>query len=133
MHQPPSLCDVNTGTMPACSGAAQDPGINAAQCVCPKRGFAPIERGLARPGREHHAFRIPDRVNARQRVPQLRLIDPVLGPAALEPRPGLRDAVLHGLHGVAARQRPSGSGPVGLQDDVRVYQHGAAMPNHDAS
>ena len=46
----------------------------------------------------------PTAVNARQPVPQLRLIDPVLGPAALEPRPGLRDAILHGLRGI---DRPS--------------------------
>ena len=72
-------------------------------------------------------------MNARQPVPQLRLIDPVFGPAALEPRLGLRDAILHGFHDITACQRPPGSCPVGLQDDVRVHQHGAAMPSHDAS
>ena len=67
-------------------------------------------------------------MNARQPVPQLRPVDPVLGPAALEPGLGLRDAILDGLYGVAVRQRPPGSCPVGLQDGIRVYRHGA----HDA-
>ena len=100
---------------------AQDPGITAAQCVCPKRGFAPIEHDIARPDCQHRTFHIPDRVNAREPVPQLRLVDPVLGSAALEPGLGLRDAILDGLHGVAAGQRPPGPRPVGLQDDVRVH------------
>ena len=112
---------------------AQDPVITAAQCVCPKRGFALIERDVASPYREHRAFHISDPMNAREPVPQLRLVDPVLGSAALEPRLGLRDASLDGFRGMAARQRPPGSCPVGLQDDIRVYQHGAAMPSHDAS
>ena len=93
----------------------------------------PIEREFASPDRRHRAFLLPARMNARQPVPQLRLIELVLGLVALEPRLGLRDAILDGFHGVAARQRPPGSCPVGLQDGIRVYRHGAAMPNHDAS
>ena len=112
---------------------ARDSVITAAQCVCPKRGFGPIEREFASPDRRHRAFLLPDRMKGREPVPQLRPVDPVLGPAALEPGLGLRDAILDGLHGVAARQRPPESCPVGLQDDIRVHQHGAAMPSHDAS
>ena len=105
--------------------AAQDSVITAAQFVCPERGFAPIERDIASPDRERRTFHITNRVNAREPVPQLRPVDPVLGPVALEPGLGLRDAILHRLHGVAARQRPPGSCPVGLQDGIRVYRHGA--------
>ena len=83
--------------------------------------------------RQHRTFPFPDRLSARQPVPQLRLIDLVLGPAAPETRPGLRDAILRSLDGVAARQRPPSPCSVGLQDDVRIYQHGAAMRSHDAS
>ena len=44
----------------------------------------------------------------------------VLGPAALEPRPSIRDAILHGIHGMAARQRPPRSRLVSPQDDILV-------------
>ena len=51
----------------------------------------------------------------------------------LEPRLGLRDAILHGLHAVAPCQRPPQTRPVRLLDHIRVHEHGTAMPSHDAS
>ena len=131
-HEPFAAPQTYPATKTRLVRPAQDPVITAAQCVCPKRGFALIEREFASPDREHRAFHIPDRMDGRQSVPQLRLVDPALGLAALESRLGLRDAILRGLYRVAARERPAGSCPVGLQDDIRVYQHGAAMPSHDA-
>ena len=64
---------------------AQNPVIAAAQCVCPERGFALIERDIASRDRRHRTFPLPDRVNAGKPVPQLRLIGPVLGPARSNP------------------------------------------------
>ena len=130
----PSLCDHRT-THEIMNVLDDYPAIEApmprhGRTVQPHR---PIEREFASPDCRHRAFLLPARMNAREPVPQLRLIKLVLGLVALEPGPGLGDAILHGFHGVAARQRPPGSCPVGLQDDVRVYRHGAARPNHDAS
>ena len=55
--------------------AAQDPIITAAQCVCPKRGFAPVQRNIADSDRQLRTFHLPDRMNPREPLPQLRPVD----------------------------------------------------------
>ena len=42
-------------------------------------------------------------------------------------------AILHGLHSITARQRSPDVRSVSLDNHVRVHEHGAAMPDHDAS
>ncbi len=130
----PALCDHRT-THEIMNVLDDYPAIEAPM---PRHGrtvqqHRPIEREFASPDRQHRTFLLPARMNAREPVPQLRLIELVLGLVAPEPGLGLGDAIFDGLHGGAARQRPPGPCPVGLQDDIRVYRHGAAMPSHDAS
>ena len=67
------------------------------------------------------------------RGPQLFLVDLPCRWSLLEAGLCFGYALFDRFHRVTAGKRPPRSCPVSFQDDVRVYQYDATVPNHDTS
>ena len=95
--------------------------------------LADIQHDIGDPNGQLGAFAVSDHLDRAQRSTRLLLAELSFQLPSLETRLRLGHTILHGFHAVAADERPPRSHAVGFQYDIRVYQYGAAMPNHDAS
>ena len=95
--------------------------------------LADIQHEIGDPNGQLGVFAVSAHLDRAQRSTRLSLVDLSFQSPSLETRLRLDHTILHGFHAVAAGERPPRSHAVSFQDDIRVDQYGAAMPNRDAS
>ena len=132
-HEAFTKPEPDTATKAGLVRPAQDPCVVTAQRMSPKRSLSDIQRDVGHPDRQIGLLPSADRMDRSQRGAQILLVDLPWGWSLLEAGLCFGHALLHRFHRITAGKRPPRSCPVSFQDDVRVYQYDATVPNHDTS
>ena len=132
-HQPLPKPEPNAETKAGLVRPAQYPGVIPVESVSPKRRLADIQRYVMHSNRQLGSLPISDGMDCLERRTQFSLIDPLFRSPSLEPCLRFGHTSFDGFHAVAAGERAPRPHPVGLQDDIRIDEHGTRVSRHDVS